>query len=445
MDTDIASESFTSDTADNDTNTATTVNSDQKPPTGLVERELRKKLTSAMNKVNKEVRMGTFESSNTTAVKPIMGKRNRVEITAKHKREICVYKQYHPKITYDQLAKHCLGKWNLKIGRSTLSDIFRQKEKWLNITPDQEDLLRSRGGRHRKLEVELVKWLANLRKSHPRLALTDKFILHNAKKIGSILNIDQSFSYSKGWLVKFKKRQGLNTKDGKELGRRLSMMEFDTGSSMELSLLEENELAELDIKPNVTDSTKEQSSADESFEPSITHAWSLLGDVQNTTTQTSYTSDSNPSSPQPDSVVIKQEVCSNDGDFDDYNNSECLGNMEVDPEGQVHNDWGSEPHIPDSLCVKSDENEAVYQSNLNPDTSIVDDQKVTPFPVNTSNFVSVQEAKHCAIRCIRFFENHSDLGGDHLDALWNVFHTIDSMPTLESPRQTSIKHFFNKK
>ena len=60
-------------------------------------------------------------------------KRRRVDISASQKRDVCLYKEQHPKATQAQILVHFSNEWGVSVGRSTISDILRDKVKWLSV------------------------------------------------------------------------------------------------------------------------------------------------------------------------------------------------------------------------------------------------------------------------------------------------------------------------
>ena len=53
-----------------------------------------------------------------------------VDISASQKRDVCLYKEQHPKATQTQILVHFSNEWGVSVGRLTISDILRDKVKW---------------------------------------------------------------------------------------------------------------------------------------------------------------------------------------------------------------------------------------------------------------------------------------------------------------------------
>ena len=48
------------------------------------------------------------------------------------------YKTAHPKATQDNIASHFSKEWGKTIGRSTISDILKEQDKWVNAGKNEE-------------------------------------------------------------------------------------------------------------------------------------------------------------------------------------------------------------------------------------------------------------------------------------------------------------------
>ncbi|EXX72848.1 hypothetical protein RirG_065500 [Rhizophagus irregularis DAOM 197198w] len=66
-------------------------------------------------------------------------KRKRVNLSAGQKCEICEMKERDPRIQNVELAQ----KYN--VGKSTITDILKESERWLTITESQENVKKFRG------------------------------------------------------------------------------------------------------------------------------------------------------------------------------------------------------------------------------------------------------------------------------------------------------------
>ncbi|XP_021379693.1 uncharacterized protein LOC110467102 [Mizuhopecten yessoensis] len=378
-------------------------------------------------------------------------KRTRVGLTARHKREICLYKQFNPKATQENLVQFCKDKWNLPAGRTTLGEILRQKDKWLSITPDQEEMRRSRGGRHNKLEMELFKWISAQRKIDTSITLSDQMIIEHAKILGEELHIDQSFSYSNGWLFKFKKRHGIKSRgttgrfqileDCYSYNDRNPGVAFNrkfpdySGSDSETMLH-----GTQNMFTNVYDSNVNESGImDQSqFYPPYMNIYGQKESVSDS-------SQSQAISPSavPTEMIIKEEYVSdneNSNDYYDVNEADESGNsvqtsvthsplLQLECENEAHG-TSRRQYVP-----KEKDNSECSSHQRRPHRTIL--------PISTKRIITASEAKHGALLCIRYLEQHPDLG-EHLDTVWEVHDDIEAHHKGVMTNQRTITDYFRQ-
>ena len=79
-------------------------------------------------------------------------KRCRTQFSIAEKKEIVADKTDHPKSIQDDIAAHFAREWGKQVGRSTVSDILRDKDRWTSTLKDGDSSLRQRMGRHDNLE-----------------------------------------------------------------------------------------------------------------------------------------------------------------------------------------------------------------------------------------------------------------------------------------------------
>ncbi|XP_069118863.1 uncharacterized protein PF3D7_1205000-like [Argopecten irradians] len=375
-------------------------------------------------------------------------KRTRVGLTAKHKREICLYKQFNPKATQENLVQLCKDRWNLPAGRTTLGEVLRQKDKWLNIIPGQEERRRSRGGRHNKLEVDLFTWICAQRKLHT--TLSDQMIIDKAKSIGEELNIDPSFSYSNGWLFKFKKRHGIKSKGTtgrfQMLESCLSSMEVHNPSvSFESNSMDcsgSDSIANVQGHLNIF-----SNDLGNSIMAAMDQSQLYPSHSENTAEQKHIISNCQPNNdtifPASGEMIIKEEYIS-----DNENNNDSNETNDVDENiNSVHTNISHFPplhlecenEIHQTLTrqfVTDNRTEGMSESKNRKTNS-----NASHHLVSTKRIISASEAKHGILMCIRYIEQHPELG-EHLDALWEVHDDIESHDQRESPRQKTITDYF---
>ena len=111
-----------------------------------------------------------------------------------------------PKATQAQILVHFSNEWGVRVGRSTISDILRDKVKWFSVSKDSGDVLRAKTAMHTPMESVLYTWFTDVRGRG--LALSDDMMITKAKEYGLKLGVTD-FQYSRGWLAGFKKRHGI--------------------------------------------------------------------------------------------------------------------------------------------------------------------------------------------------------------------------------------------
>lgn len=133
-------------------------------------------------------------------------KRRRQEIPANVKKEICQEKIKNPKMSQSEIVKFVKAKFNLDVGRSTIADILKNKDKWLS-TSGTDQTTRTRNAKFEELERALLLWFNNARKNN--LDINDSLLIIHAKKLGEKMGVDDDFGYSSGWVRNFKERNGI--------------------------------------------------------------------------------------------------------------------------------------------------------------------------------------------------------------------------------------------
>lgn len=133
---------------------------------------------------------------------------SRGQLTMGQKREMCIFKEANPKCTMRQIQEHFQEKWNRHIGHSTVHDILKFKSKYLTLPKLRENCRRIRKTRNFEMEEKLYKWIVenNMR----GVEMTNNTIKEKAQSLGEEFAVDETFSYSNGWLHCFKIRYGLN-------------------------------------------------------------------------------------------------------------------------------------------------------------------------------------------------------------------------------------------
>ncbi|CAK8694045.1 unnamed protein product [Clavelina lepadiformis] len=134
-------------------------------------------------------------------------KRKRIEISTEKKQQICQYQRDHKKATQNEIRQHFNLKWGINVGRSTISDILKQKGKWLSSDDiKRKSLTRARHCKEPELESAIFLWFTDVRSRN--LPVTCDMLKEKAKTFGEQLGV-KDFAYSNGWLNRFKKRHAI--------------------------------------------------------------------------------------------------------------------------------------------------------------------------------------------------------------------------------------------
>jgi Tc5 transposase-like DNA-binding protein/CENP-B-like protein len=128
--------------------------------------------------------------------------KKRVVLTFAQKRQLCLDSQKTPRLTQEELATL----YNIK--QNTVSDILRQKNKWLNINPDSEaaNKQRERLVHFPQIEKALSLWITNALAAE--LIINTDILREKAKFFAQQFEIN-NFIASNGWIDKFKQRHNL--------------------------------------------------------------------------------------------------------------------------------------------------------------------------------------------------------------------------------------------
>ncbi len=129
-----------------------------------------------------------------------MSTKKRVILTAAQKRELCEIKEKNSTISNVELAQQ------YRIGKSTVTDILREKERWLSISEGQESVKKFRGLKWPQLEDALSIWVDNA--LNTRQDIDGNILKTKASYFARQFSIED-FHYSEGWLGGFKKCHGL--------------------------------------------------------------------------------------------------------------------------------------------------------------------------------------------------------------------------------------------
>ncbi|CAB5385413.1 unnamed protein product [Rhizophagus irregularis] len=129
-----------------------------------------------------------------------MSTRKRTILFAAQKREICETKEKEPNLSNTSIAQR------YNIGKSTVTDILNEKERWLAISGDKESVKKFRGPKWPQLEKALGLWVDNA--LNTKQDIDGNILKTKAAFFAERFSIED-FYQSEGWLGGFKKRYGL--------------------------------------------------------------------------------------------------------------------------------------------------------------------------------------------------------------------------------------------
>lgn len=131
-----------------------------------------------------------------------MSVNKRKSLTALQKKEICLAKLNTPIPSNSELAIA------FDIGKSTVTDILNQKEKWLEVDPESSDAnkKKKRSLIYENIDQAMAIWVQEA--INACLDLNGDILREKAKNFSVLLGIED-FKASEGWLTKFKQRHNI--------------------------------------------------------------------------------------------------------------------------------------------------------------------------------------------------------------------------------------------
>jgi hypothetical protein len=125
-------------------------------------------------------------------------KRARTDLSIEQKRFICDFVQENPKLSQTEIASHFSLEFKLptKIGRSTISDILKNRDSYEQAccAPSTK---RRRAPKFEHLERALIVWGNDL--AAHNIPISDEMNIEQAKNIGEEIGISKfEMNYSKG-------------------------------------------------------------------------------------------------------------------------------------------------------------------------------------------------------------------------------------------------------
>jgi hypothetical protein len=143
-------------------------------------------------------------------------KRKRNDYDVENKRQLVYYQRSNPNLSHSELKKWLDDSFKTDIGVSTVGEILRNASKYTSMESIRSPgTKRLRNGEFPNLEQCVYLWIID--KLSNKISISDSIVVNQAKRFGEQLGISNlEFSYSRGWLEKFKLRFNLRryTKHG---------------------------------------------------------------------------------------------------------------------------------------------------------------------------------------------------------------------------------------
>ena len=131
-------------------------------------------------------------------------KRKRIVLEPSRKSEIVKYANEHPKASQQDVANYFSVLWDYPVNRRTVGDILARREKWQEA---DSTVKAARPPKEPQLEDALFMWFKNARAQN--VILTDAILRVKAQQFGNDMGIT-NFTYSNGWLHRFKARHNIS-------------------------------------------------------------------------------------------------------------------------------------------------------------------------------------------------------------------------------------------
>ena len=67
-----------------------------------------------------------------------VGPKSRCALSKEQKKQVSLFKESHPNLTQSKIKDHFSKKWSIAIGRSTISEIIKAKDKCLLVKTESK-------------------------------------------------------------------------------------------------------------------------------------------------------------------------------------------------------------------------------------------------------------------------------------------------------------------
>ncbi|CAB4381270.1 unnamed protein product [Rhizophagus irregularis] len=143
-------------------------------------------------------------------IRPEKTKGTRTAINVNVKKEVCEYMKANPNINQGNVASFFNEKYQeFNIDRTTISKIWKDREKWLAVLPTSQTshIFRNRSVQFPELDKAMQIWTAQA--AAAGLPLSDSILQLKGIEFAKMLSIEDQLKCTNGWVYRFKLRNGL--------------------------------------------------------------------------------------------------------------------------------------------------------------------------------------------------------------------------------------------
>lgn len=136
--------------------------------------------------------------------------RKRIQLDGLQKKFICELKRDNPKFTAADISAAFCDRYNRDLPRSTVSDILKRSDFWLQLESDTHEarVIRHRAVKFPAIEEALYEWYHQAKIQGN--SLSDQILIERARAIRDEFSIKEGdFKVSNGWLQNFKRRHNI--------------------------------------------------------------------------------------------------------------------------------------------------------------------------------------------------------------------------------------------
>ncbi len=131
-------------------------------------------------------------------------------LTDKIRNAICVYKRDNPTVSQKDLQAWVKQKFDLSISQPTISNTLKRSAEFLSNEMKNSDAKRHKQAKYPELENVLYEWFLQMQE---KVNMSGEIIQEKAKSLFVKMygETDPDFSFSSGWLERFKSRYGIKS------------------------------------------------------------------------------------------------------------------------------------------------------------------------------------------------------------------------------------------